>query len=232
MDREKVIDWIQKLMTKAMDPGSTPAEQAALQEKVAHLMAKYKISEMEAVTPEEIKDHEMIREEARFYQGNQRGMNWGNYLAGGIAPIFECKSLRMTGTNRIMFFGYPQDVATVTFLFRHFQLQIVEFADRTNYTTVKDKNSYAHGMVLRITERVGAAYKRAKEIVPSSCRDLIVLKEGAVLSFRDKELAEMGMRLAGKSNHRPQMNGNAYTQGYVDGQRVDISNPYLDKLQN
>jgi len=39
MDREKIVEWIQKLMNKAADPASSPAETNSLQEKVSQLMA-------------------------------------------------------------------------------------------------------------------------------------------------------------------------------------------------
>ena len=55
IERDKIVGWIQKLMAKAMDPASSPGETNSLQEKVAQLMAKYKISEMEATTPEDSK---------------------------------------------------------------------------------------------------------------------------------------------------------------------------------
>jgi hypothetical protein len=225
MDREKIVGWIQKLMNKAMDPASSPGETESLQEKVAQLMAKYKISEMEATTPEEIEDHEMMREEIKFAQKGR--MTWGFYLAWGIAPIFECEAVKAGGTQKMMFFGFPDDVATVAFFFRWFQLQIIGFADESSYRTVKDKNSYAHGMVRKITARVSAAYKRAKEIVPSECRDLILVKEGAVENFRKREIG-------GVVSPRKRLNVNhkAYQKGYVDGDRVDIVNPHTDKLRN
>jgi len=225
MDREKIVEWIQKLMNKAADPASSPAETNSLQEKVSQLMAKYKISEMEAVTPEEIQDHEMVREDIPFAQtGN---MNWGFTLAWGIAPIFDCQAIKSGATKKMMFFGFPDDVETVAFFFRFFQLQIIDWADNSGYRTVKDKNSYAHGMVKKINWRVGQVYKKAKEIIPSDCRALIIVKEQAVEQFRKKEIG--GVRHAKAFNN---FNQKAWGKGYVDGDRVDIINPNLNKLRN
>ncbi len=225
MDREKVIGWIQKLATKAMDPACAPAEAESLQEKVAQLMAKYKISEMEATTPEEIEDHDMMREEIKFAQSGR--MTWGYYLAWGIAPVFECEAIRKHKSQTMMFFGFPEDVKTVAFFFRFFQIQIIEFADRSKYTHVRDKNSYAQGMAKKLITRVAMAYKRAKEIVPSECRDLILVKEDAVKRYRQSEIGRTV-----NSRMRSNMNGSAYAHGYFDGDKVDIVNPNLDHLRN
>ena len=225
MDREKIVGWIQKLMAKAIDPASSPAETNSLQEKVAQLMAKYKISEMEAVTPEEIQDHEMIREDVPFAQtGN---MNWGFALAWGIAPTFDCEAIKSGSTKKMMFFGFPDDVETVVFFFRFFQLQIIHWADNSGFRTVKDKNSYAHGMVRKLNWRVGQVYKKAKDIIPSDCRDLIIVKEQAVERFRKREIG--GVRTSKPFNN---FNEKAYRKGYVDGDKVDIINPNLDHIRN
>jgi hypothetical protein len=225
MEREKVISWIQKLATKAMDPACSPGEANSLQEKVAQLMAKYKISEMEATTPEEIEDHEMMREEIKFAQTGR--MTWGYYLAWGIAPVFECEAVRKHNSQVMMFFGFPDDVKTVAFFFRFFQIQIIDFADKSGFSTVKDKNSYALGMTKKLVTRIALAYKRAKEIVPSQCRDLIVVKEGAVKRYRENEI---GRTINSRMNTN--LNGDAYTKGYVDGDKVNIVNPNLDHLAN
>ena len=225
MDREQVVGWIQKLAAKAMDPAVSPAEGEALQEKVAQLMAKYKVSEMEATTPEEIEDHEMMREEIKFAQSGR--MTWGFYLAWGIAPVFDCKAVKRSNSQVMLFFGYPEDVKTVAFFFRFFQIQIIEFADRSKYTTVKDKNSYAQGMVKRLVDRISKAYKRAKEIVPSDCRDLIIVKDEAVKKFMADEIGRVT-----NSHMRQNLNGSAYTRGYADGSRVNIVNPNLSHLKN
>jgi len=225
MDREKIVEWIQKLMNKAIDPASSPAETNSLQEKVAQLMAKYKISEMEATTPEEIQDHEMVREDIPFAQtGN---MTWGFYLAWGIAPTFECEAIKSGSTKKMMFFGFPDDVETVAFFFRFFQLQIIDWADHSGFRTVKDKNSYAHGMVKKLNWRVSQVYKKAKEIIPSDCRALIIVKEQAVERFRKREIG--GVRTNKASLN---LNHKAYQKGYVDGDKVDIINPNIDKLRN
>ena len=225
MDREKIVGWIQKLATKAMDPAVSPQEAESLQEKVAQLMAKYKISEMEATTPEEIEDHEMMREEIKFAQSGR--MTWGYYLAWGIAPVFECEAVRKHNSQVMIFFGFPEDVKTVAFFFRFFQIQIIQFADKSEYTTVKDKNSYAQGMTKRLIYRISEAYRRAKEIVPSECLDLMVIKDAVVKRYREGEIGKTT-----NSKMRQNLNGSAYTKGYVDGDRVNIANPHLSHLKN
>lgn len=225
MDRSKVVEWIQKLVAKAMDPACTPEEAESLQEKTAELMAKYKISEMEAVTPKEVENHEMLRENLTFAQGGN--MNWGYFLAAGVAAVFECEVVRLGRTQKLSFFGFPDDVETVAFFFRYFQLQIIDFIDNSNLRTVKNKNSYAVGMTRRIVERINEAYVRAKAKMTSECRDLIVVKKDAVSTYVEKEIGKTH-----KANLSNNFNASAFTKGYIDGAKVDITNPNLDKLAN
>jgi hypothetical protein len=225
MDREKVVGWIQKLMSKAMDPAVTPQEANALQEKVAQLMAKYKIDEMEATTVEEIDDHDMAREEVKFYQKGR--MNWGFMLAWGIAPVFECQAVRKHKSQIMMFFGFPQDVEIVVYFFRFFQLEIIALTEKSGYRTVKDRNSYSNGMAKRLIQRINDTYKRAKEIIPSDCRELMVVKEQAVERYVKLEIGPVS-----NSRINTNWNGSAYAQGFRDGDRVNIVNPNLDKIRN
>jgi len=49
MEKEKVMSWVQKLLTKAMHPGTPRHEVAACEQKAAELMARYKISATQAM---------------------------------------------------------------------------------------------------------------------------------------------------------------------------------------
>ena len=224
MEREKVVKWVQKLMTKAADPASTEAEKDAIQRKVEDLMAKYKVTMMEATTPEEIKNHDMMREDVKFVVPGRA--NWGFHLAWAVGPIFECEAIRTTGTKKVSFFGFPDDVATCVAFYRTFQMQICFAVDATGYTTVKQTNSYAWGMVERIKERMDNAYKRVKEIVPVETKDLIVLKEQEVRKFTETHFGKIN-----KSNLKNTIDQRAFVNGYKDGVHLDISHKGRKKVE-
>lgn len=225
MEREKIVEWVQMLMNKAADPASTEPERDSIQAKVEELMAKYKVSMMEATTPEKIKDHDMLREDVKFVVPGRAF--WGFTLAASIAPVFECDVIRHGKSNKMTFLGYPEDVNTCVYFFRTFQMQIIFAVDETGYTTVKQKNSYAWGMVARISKRMTQAYERVKEIVPAETKDLIVLKEKEVSKFTESVFGKVGKGRASTA----QIDSEAYLNGYNDGANVDISHRGRRKVE-
>lgn len=224
MDRKKVVEWVQKLMAKAADPAATEEERDAFQKKAEEFMVRYKVSMMEATTPEEIKNHEMIREDVKFVVPGRA--NWGYHLAWAIGPVFECEAIRTTGTKRMSFFGYPEDVETCVHFYRTFQMQIIFAVDATGYETVKERNSYAWGMVERIAVRMRETYVRVKEIVPAETKELIVLKEKEVRKYAEAHFGKIG-----KSNLKNTVDETAFINGFKDGGHLDIVDHRKKKVE-
>jgi hypothetical protein len=225
MERTKIVEWVQKLMTKAADPAATEAERDSIQAKTEQLMAKYKVSMMEATTPDEIKDHPMTKENVKFVVPGRSF--WGFSLAASIAPIFECDVIRHGKSNRMTYLGYPEDVETCVYFFRTFQMQIILAVDETDYNTVKQKSSYAWGMTSRISERMKQAYERVKEIIPVETKALIVLKEKEV----DKFTASLFGKIGKGRRSEAKIDRGAYENGYYDGRNVDISHRGRRKVE-
>jgi hypothetical protein len=225
MERAKIVEWVQKLMTKAADPAATEAERDSIQAKTEQLMAKYKVSMMEATTPEKIKNHKMTREDVKFVVPGRSF--WGFSLAASIAPIFECDVVRTSGTKKMSFLGYPEDVLTCVHFFRTFQMQIIFAVDATDYTTIKEKSSYAWGMVKRITERMNRAYERVKEIIPVETKALIVLKEEEVEKFTESLFGKISKGAKSKAK----VDADAFHNGYNDGANVNISHRGRRKVE-
>ena len=225
MERSKIVQWVQKLMTKAADPAATEAERDAVQRKTEQLMAKYKVTMMEATTPEEIKNHKMIRENVKFVVPGRA--TWGLNLAACIAPIFECDVIQTTGTKKMTFLGFPEDVQTCVQFFRTFQMQIIFAVDATGYRTTKEKNSYAWGMVRRITERMAQAYQKVKEIVPVETKALIVLKEKEVTKFTESLFGKLKEGRVSSAK----IDSIAFMNGYHDGRNVDITHRGRRKVE-
>jgi hypothetical protein len=225
MERSKIVEWVQKLMTKAADPAATEAERDAVQRKTEQLMAKYKVSMMEATTPEKIKNHDMVQDNVKFVVPGRA--NWGYRLAFAIAPIFECSALRTIGVKRMTFFGYPEDVKTCVYFYRTFQMQIIFAVEETNYTTTKQQDSYARGMVKRISERMKQTYERVKEIIPVETKALIVLKEKEVSKFTKSQFGKLKDSPVSKAK----LDNEAFLNGYYDGSKVDISHQGRRKVE-
>ena len=225
MERSKIVEWVQKLMTKAADPASTEAERDSIQHKTEELMAKYKVTMMEATTPEKIKNHDMIKEDVKFVvPGRAR---WGLALASAIAPVFETDVIQHGSSKRLTFLGYPEDVETCTYFYRTFQMQIIFAVDATGYTTVKQKESYAQGMVSRIYKRMRETYTRVREIVPAETKELMVLKEKEVRKYTEEVFGKIGKGYTSKAK----LDREAFMNGYNDGGKLDISHQGRRKVE-
>jgi hypothetical protein len=152
---------------------------------------------------------------------------WGFGLAGAIAPIFECDVVKHGNTKKMTFLGFPEDVQTCVYFFRTFQMQIIFAVEETNYTTTKQQDSYARGMVKRISERMKQTYERVKEIIPVETKALIVLKEKEVSKFTKSQFGKLKDTPASKAK----LDREAFLNGYYDGSKVDISHKGRRKVE-
>ena len=223
--RMKMVDIIRKLMLKAMDNSTTKAESNTFKEKAADLMAKYQISMSETTIKEDVVEDGV---DSNTVDAVTEGrMRWAFYLAQFIAGIFECKALRHTGTHTLRFFGFPDDLKTTTYFFNYLQIEISQRTRRQNWSTKKEEDSYAFGMSQRVYLRMMEVYERVQEIIPSECRDLIVLKDKAVDS---KIKSTFGKVRNSKTTAKD--DPTAYRAGYKDGANIDIGDHSKRKVNN
>lgn len=217
MEKEKVMSWVQKLLTKSMHPGTPRHEMLACENKAAELMARYKISATQAMQTDESSDplHGIEREDINFIVGGRT--DWGYFLASAIASSFDCKTMALKYKQSVCFIGYTDDVDTCKWFFNYLQIEIYLWAEKHS-TVVKERNSYAHGMVRTIGMRLRELYKKVEEIIPSDCKALVVVKKEKVSKFLRKEFPSSRPMRQNKSNF------NSFSQGMKDGKNLDLSN--------
>jgi len=102
-------------------------------------------------------------------------------------------------------------------MINYLQIEISQRTRRQNYSTVKERNSYAFGMANRVYLRMKDVYDRVKEIVPSECRDLIVLKDTAIDAKIKNTIGKIR-----NSTSQMKEDPNAFRAGYKDGEGLDI----------
>lgn len=223
MQKEKVMEWVQKLVTKAMHPGTPKHEVDACENKAAELMARYKITMTQATQSQESSDpFEGINKEIVDFIVDGRS-DWGYYLAMYITNAFECKSIVIGNTKTVCFLGYQDDIDTCKWFFDYLQIEIYLWAEK-NYTGKKERNAYAHGMSKIVGSKLKKLYKKVEEILPSDCRDLIVVKKKKVTAYMNIKFP--GFVKSGGGN----IDITAFRKGLKDGENLDLANHNRDKV--
>lgn len=217
MEKEKVMSWVQKLLNTAMHPNTPRHEVHAAEQKAAQLMAKYKISAIQASQSQESSNplDGIERQEVNFLVGGRT--DWGYWLANAISKAFDCQIVAFKKQQRICFIGYTDDIDTCMWFFNYLQIEIYLWAEKHS-TLVKERNSYAHGMVNTVGLRLRELYKKVEEIIPSDCRELVVVKKEKVSKFLKKEFPNS------RPMNQSKKNFNSYGQGMKDGKNLDLSN--------
>jgi len=218
MEKEKVMSWVQKLMTKAMHPNTPKHEVEACEDKAAQLMARYKITMIEAAQTKESSDplDGIERGNSDFIDGG-KSTDWGYFLGFGIARAFDCKGISTKRTKRFAFMGYADDVDTCKWFFDYLQIEIYVWAEKFSKAK-KKRNSYARGMVEIIAYRLASLYAKVEEIIPSDCRALVVVRNENVKRFAKEEFPNATTI---KSN---KLTTDAYITGREDGKNIDLAN--------
>jgi len=199
MEKEKVMSWVQKLLTKAMHPNTPRHEVHACEAKAAELMAKYKISAIQATQSQESSNSlaGINRQKVDFLVGGRT--DWGYWLANAISEAFDCQIVAFKKEQKIYFIGYTDDIDTCIWFFNYLQIEIYLWAEKHS-TLVKKRNSYAHGMVNTIGIRLRELYKKVEEIIPSDCRDLVIIKKDKVNQFTKQQFPHLGHMNMNKGN--------------------------------
>ena len=217
MEKEKVMSWVQKLLTKSMHPNTPRHEVAACEAKAAQLMAKYKISAIQASQSQESSNPlaGIDRQEVDFLVGGRT--DWGYWLANAISKAFDCQIVALKEQQKICFIGYTDDIDTCIWFFNYLQIEIYLWTEKHS-TLVKERNSYAHGMVNTVGLRLRELYKKVEEIIPSDCRELVIVKKDKVNQFVNQQFPHTGHMRQNKGSR------DSFGQGLKDGKSLNLSN--------
>lgn len=182
---EKEKDWketIQKLMNKAEDPATTPAERDAIVERVTYLMAKHGIEEAMLSAAEE-RTAKVVNQ---GYKITAPYVNQKMTMLNNIGIAFGCQSVRMAD-DRLVMYGHEDDMEKVFMLYGSLLIQMVTSLGsvvKPSHVHGKTFNtSFVNGYVFEVVKRVKDAYKRARQDVQNSTGN------GMELVLRDRAVA-------------------------------------------
>ncbi|MGE5828198.1 MAG: DUF2786 domain-containing protein [Micromonosporaceae bacterium] len=223
-----MLEKVRKLLAKAEDPGCTPAEAAALNDKAAELIAKYGVDRalLAASRPESDPVGDRVVPIDAPYALDKVG------LLGTVAAALRCRSVQRKQwdgqrfTYTIHLFGYASDLERTELLFTSLLVQaaygLAGAPVPTWETPAAFRRSWLAGFTHAVGSRLRAAEQRASDEAESrresgpSLALVLADRTGRV----DRRVAEVYPRLRAAGPRR--LRGSGLEWGYAAGQRADL----------
>jgi len=217
-----MLEKIRKLLAKAEDPGCTPEEAAALNDKAAELIAKYGVDRallaVDAPETDPVGDR-VITVEAP-YALDKSG------LLATIARALRCRSVRRkewTGTGygyTMHLFGFSSDLERTDLLYTSLLVQAAYGLAAAPVppweSAAAFRRSWLEGFTYAVGNRLKQAEERAATTSGPSTALVLADRGGRV----DRRVDEVYPRLRTSAPRRLQ--GSGVADGYEAGQRADL----------
>jgi len=217
MSKNKMMEKVAKALALSVDPGATEGERENAAQFAARLMAKYKIERAEIMPTKAEYEGETGTAHTLDFGDHSRSM-WEARLAQGIAPVFEAYTFTTRSINRLSFVGLKEDVENCVFFFNQLQMTIATTAMVQKIHKKGDKEFFCLGMKDAVVRTLEKIYEEVKEIVPSNCRDLMVVRGRQAEEFAYKEFDLKRLR-----GRKPMAGDQAqYQNGWRAGLKVQI----------
>jgi hypothetical protein len=226
--RDDLLDRVRKLLAKAEDEGSSPAEAEALTAKAAELMARYGIDRalLGAIRPETDRPGDRV-----FTLDNP----WGDvkrHLLAGLATALRCQCVqtRTAEGTRLHVFGYRSDLDRADILFTSLLVQMARALARQAVPGAGSearawRRSWMLGFCSAVVARVLAAEEAAAASAGAGGSDGAADGRGTALVLADRSLV-VRQQVAAAYPHlrrtRVTYSGGGYGDGYRAGQQADI----------
>jgi hypothetical protein len=225
---DTILEKVRKLLAKAEDPGCTPAEAAALNDKAAELIAKYGVDRalLAAATPEtDLVGDRVVRVFAP-YALDKAG------LLATVASALRCRTVRRKewfggGYSYSMhLFGFASDLERVDLLYTSLLVQASYGLANAPVPELETAAAFRRSWLVGFTHAVGRRLREAERRASTSAD--VVATTGRpvalVLADRgdrvDRRLEDVYPRLRNTQPRRLQ--GSGMQGGYAAGQRADL----------
>jgi len=217
MTEEKMRTTIKKMLNLAMDERTPKEEADTAMKKATELMAKFDIDWASVQTVETIKTNMVEETSEFFYEGSGSRVHWESFLAMEIGIVFDCSVLRVGMKTQAAFLGHKKDVAECIYFFEYLQGAIAKKIRAKDKETKKEQNGYGGGLVDRIGERLQELYAKKEEIIPSECRDLVLVKKDEVKKFMKEKYPKI------TTSHYKGGDRSSFEQGRKDGDSISLN---------
>jgi uncharacterized protein DUF2786 len=232
---DTVLERVRKLLNKAEDPGCTPEEAAALNDKAAELIAKYGVDRalLAAARPEsDVVGDRMISVLAP-YALDKSG------LLSTVAAALRCRSVRQKvyrggGYAYTMhLFGFDSDLERVELLYTSLLVQASYGLAAARVPPHDSPAAFRRSWLVGFTQAVGHRLREAEERAQAQARgpDSVGPSVALVLADRrvvvDRKVEETYPNLV-RSAPRHLM-GTGRAGGYAAGRRADLGGATLGR---
>ena len=223
--KEEMVQKILKLLALGNDENNYTPERETAQRKAAQLMAEHSLefADLKGKTPKGMFTKINIAGTA----GEQ--IDWEFSLSGNVASTFDCKVVGSTdfgssqgdwkNTFNMVFMGTKGDLELAVFFFTYLRRTVGRMAE-VRYKGKRDQATYAFGCVSTLKERMEDLFKKREEFIPSSGKELIVIKKEKLAKFVLQEFPHRK-----RTTFNVGKNHSAYNQGKNDGKRINLQRP-------
>jgi hypothetical protein len=224
---DTMLEKVRKLLAKAEDPGCTPAESAALNDKAAQLIAKYGMDAalLAAVDPERDPVGDRVIGLYAPYALDKAG------LLATVAAALRCRSVRRkvwVGNGyayNMHLFGFASDLERTELLYTSLLVQasfgLAAAQVPESESAAAFRRSWLVGFTRAVGTRLTTAERRATaeaETVPAGPSVALVLADRG--NQVDRRVDEAYPRLRSSTPRRLQ--GSGIHGGYAAGERADL----------
>ncbi len=226
---DTMLEKVRKLLAKAEDPGCTPEEAAALNDKAAELVAKYGVDMalLAAASPENDHVGDRVIAVLAPYALDKSG------LLGTIAGALRCRSVRrkewINGASAyaMHLFGFASDLERTELLYTSLLVQASYGLAAAPVPPWETPAAFRRSWLLGFTQAVGKRLREAEQRASSQAstsRDRTATSVELVLADRgdrvDRRVAEIYPQLGTAAPRR--LMGSGSMGGYEAGQRADL----------
>jgi len=225
LTREQIMIKIQKLMGLATSPFE--AEATAAMNKAAELMEKYSITLGDCQTEEEVKIN-MVRLDLKGR--TMRAVMWEAILAHGLGECFDVETVRYIKRDgwHLAFMGTKPDVDMVIYFTKYLRRSVGRITDLENQGRGRSvRNTFAHGMVTRIIQRMSVMYLKRQEIKTSDSLALVTVKQIETEKLKKKHFPKLRTTQVRVADNR-----GAWERGAAAGDKVAIRNGVNGRAAN
>ncbi len=219
-----VLDKVKGLLSKTVEAGATQEEAASAANVAQQLITKYRleIAELDS-DDDEISEHKLP-----LFAG-QRIINWRSDLAYWICEFNGCRPIYRKHKDQVVLtiIGRPGDVAIVRYLFDTIGDQIEQFSKqaliRDEGSGKRFTNSFKHGAVSRVVQRMRQAHKSTLAQAEADSRTTAIVR----LNLRDEQVGDWlkdNVKLKDRAQQKaPSFDFTGYHKGMEAGSKVAIT---------
>lgn len=226
MTTDPILERVRKLLTKAEDPGCTPEESAALNDKAAELIAKYGVDR--ALLAQAVPTSDIVADRTITVPAPYALDKCG--LLGTIALALRCRSVRTKQWNgqgydyRVHLFGFESDLDRLELVYTSLLVQAAYGVAQAQVPTWETPAAYRRSWLLGFTQTVGArlraAEAKATEATPTTSgpSTALVLADRTAIVGRALTDAYPSVRAAAPRR----FTGSGADSGRAAGARADL----------